>query len=103
MRKIINGRIYDTETARKLFEADNDEMYSSPFHVCETLYRTRTGYYFLHGVCGYLSAFSRTAAFAKVHSENIKIITETDAIEWVKHYGTDEDMKKILNEKEVKK
>lgn len=50
MTKIINNRKYDTDTARKVGHWDNGEY--GGLHFCEeTLYRKRTGEYFLFG-CG---------------------------------------------------
>lgn len=42
MKKIIHGKMYDTETARLIKAEDSDSMYPS-------LYRKRTGEYFLGG------------------------------------------------------
>ena len=48
MKKIIKGKMYDTDTARMVGE--HSEGYPSDFgYVCETLYRKRTGEYFVHG------------------------------------------------------
>lgn len=48
MKKIINGKRYDTETAKWI--AEFEEGYVSDFaYVCETLYKKRNGEYFLHG------------------------------------------------------
>lgn len=50
MRKIIEGRKYDTETATKVHCWYNDaDGFDS---VVETLYRKRNGEYFLHGEGG---------------------------------------------------
>ncbi len=48
MKKIVNGKLYSTETA----ECVGSDQYSNPrdFHYwCETLYRKKNGEYFLHG------------------------------------------------------
>lgn len=59
MRKVINGKLYDTDTARPI--ADWSKGYSSDFaHVSETLYRKRTGEYFLHGEGGPMSAYAES-------------------------------------------
>ena len=48
MRKVIKGRLYDTDKATMV--AEHTENYPNDFsYVCETLYRKRTGEYFLHG------------------------------------------------------
>ena len=46
MKKIINGKVYDTDTARRMAESRRHAGESC--EVRETLYRKRTGEYFLH-------------------------------------------------------
>ena len=51
MKKIINGKTYNTETAKKLANWDN-EIYGSFDSIEETLYQKRTGEFFLAGEGG---------------------------------------------------
>lgn len=55
MRKIINGKAYDTETAHLVGENDNNDA-SDSNRIIEKLYRKKTGEYFLYGWGG---AFTR--------------------------------------------
>lgn len=51
MKKIINARVYDTDTARRL--GSDSHSHPGDFqHWEETLYQKRTGEFFLHGVGG---------------------------------------------------
>ena len=57
MKKVINGTLCDTDTAKKLGE----DSYSNPGdfqHWVETLYRTKSGKYFLHGVGGAMTKYA---------------------------------------------
>lgn len=56
MKKIINGKKYDTATAQKLGFFDNNELGFSS--VEETLYRKRTGEFFLLGEGGPMSKYA---------------------------------------------
>ena len=48
MRKIINKKVYDTETAKVI--AEYEHSYRCEFdYSLETLYKKKTGEYFLHG------------------------------------------------------
>lgn len=48
MKKIINSKRYDTDTAKLV--AESKQGYIGDFnYVCETLYKKRSGEYFLHG------------------------------------------------------
>jgi hypothetical protein len=58
MKRIINGKKYDTDTAKNLGSAG----YSHPGDFAfwsERLYRKRTGEYFLHGIGGAMSKYAR--------------------------------------------
>lgn len=57
MKKVINGALYDTETAKLLGE----DSYSNPRdfrHWAEELYRTKSGKYFLHGKGGAMTKYA---------------------------------------------
>lgn len=57
MKKVIDGALYDTETAKLLGE----DSYSSPRdfrHWKEELYRTKSGKYFLHGKGGAMTKYA---------------------------------------------
>lgn len=58
MKKIINGRRYDTESARELAAASSGLSYSDFSHWEETLYVKKTGEYFLHGIGGPMSRYA---------------------------------------------
>lgn len=58
MRRIINGRKYDTGTATALAEWSNDYPVNDFHYVAETLYRKRTGEYFVHGEGGPASKYA---------------------------------------------
>ena len=59
MKKIINNRLYDTDTAKEL--GSDSYLYPRDFaHWEETLYIKRTGEYFLHGVGGPSSKYAVT-------------------------------------------
>ena len=52
MKRIIDGRTYDTDTARRVGGTDNGVAYGDLDYEMETLYRKRTGEYFIHGEGG---------------------------------------------------
>jgi hypothetical protein len=60
MKKIINGAKYDTETAKQLGNWSNSSN-SRDLNYCEeTLHRTKSGKYFLHGQGGPQSKYSES-------------------------------------------
>lgn len=47
MKKIINSRLYDTDTAKKLGSYDNGHFTTDRCYLCEELFQKRTGEYFI--------------------------------------------------------
>lgn len=59
MRKIINGKMYDTNTAKVIGTWSNYKY--GDFNYCEeTLYKKKTGEYFLYGEGGALSKYAKS-------------------------------------------
>jgi len=83
MKKIINGRLYNTDTARKVAGYWN-RLSERDFGYCrEALYCKRTGEYFLAGEGGPQSKYSRsTGQNSWSGGEGIIPLTYGDAKEW---------------------
>lgn len=58
MNKIINGKRYNTKTAKLIGEYANTYDYSDFNYVCEELYRKKTGEFFLYGEGGPMSSYA---------------------------------------------
>ena len=82
MKKIILGRRYDTETSEMV--GSNGYSYPGQFEYwCETLYRKRTGEYFLHGEGGAMSKYAQSTDETHTGSgEQIIPMSEEEAREW---------------------
>lgn len=59
MKKIIKGKVYDTQTAKKLGCYENMQDVRNFNHFEEELYRKKTGEFFLYGNGGPASKYSR--------------------------------------------
>ena len=60
MKKIINGKLYDTETAKACGTWSNAGGWRDFNHMEETLYRKRTGEFFLHGSGGPMTKYAKS-------------------------------------------
>lgn len=83
MKKIIDGVEYNTRTAEALAEVENGEKPSSKVYEKQTLYRTEEGKYFILGVGGENSRFSKRLADdgvkqVRVGVERIKEVAKPD-------------------------
>lgn len=91
MKKVINGSLFNTETAKRLLEWDN-RRYGSLDFCSEVLYRTKSGKFFLHGEGGAMSKYSSSCGSNHWTSgEMIIPMTEAAAREWVEdHFSADD-------------
>ncbi len=60
MKKIINGKMYDTDTAKRVGSTFHGDGLRDFRHYEETLYKKRTGEYFLHGEGGPMSRYAES-------------------------------------------
>ena len=82
MKKIIDGKLYNTETAKAIGSAW-DYPQGDFRHFDETLYKSRKGRFFLAGKGGPMTHYSRRCSDGSTcGGANIIPITEEEAREW---------------------
>lgn len=87
MRKIINNKVYDTATSTWIGSSDNGREYNDLAYSGETLYRKRTGEYFLHGEGGPMTSYAvRTGSNSWSGSERITPISYAAARQWAEDH-----------------
>lgn len=59
MKKIIDGKTYNVNTATMVAQWDNGRVTDNLYYVQETLYKTRKGTFFLLGEGGAGTAYSK--------------------------------------------
>jgi len=92
MKKIINGKLYDTDTAKALGCGANTYDTRDYTHWIETLYRKKTGEYFLHGEGGPLSKYARTVGQNEWSGgEEIRPLTLEEARAWAEEHMNADD------------
>lgn len=84
MRRIIKNKVYDTSTARKMGAYRNPEGNGIFYYYEYTLYRKKTGEFFLHA-CGRSNSH-----------ESIMPLTYDEAQEWAEELLTEEQYKGIF-------
>ena len=100
MKKIINGKMYNTETAKEL--GYDSYSNSRDFNYwCETLYQKRTGEFFLHGEGG---ANSKYAEMVDMNcwcgGERIFPLTMEQAKHWAERHLSADEYEDIFGEVE---
>lgn len=86
MKKIINGKLYDTEKAHKV-----GEVWKNNKKVCEGLYRKKTGEYFLAGAGDASSIWGRVIDGKLQDGGDIFPLTLNDAKAWAEKNLTTEE------------
>lgn len=88
MRQVIQGKIYDTETARHLFGWDNGANYGDFKHRSKDLYVTKKGTYFLYHIGGAMTDMSKSYGDNSWGgSSAIEIISVEDAKAFLESHG----------------
>ena len=82
MKKIIDGRMYNTETATELGDFWNGLGASDFNSLSETLYRKKNGEFFLYGEGGAMSKYSQLFGNESCGGEEIIPLTEEQAKHW---------------------
>lgn len=97
MKKIINGKLYDTETAKEVGLRAHGEGPRDFHYFVERLYRKRTGEYFLHGEGGPMTQYARTIGQNQWSGgEKIMPLDYQTAREWAeKHMDADDYMEEF--------
>ena len=82
MKKIINGKRYDTETAEEIGFWRTERSVTDFSYCEETLYRKRTGEFFIHGGGGARTKYASESYGMYGWGEAIVPLTYDEAREW---------------------
>jgi hypothetical protein len=98
MRKIINGKRYDTNTAMEICDCSPEGFYHGDFRYEETfLYRTTYGNWFLAGKGGAMSRWSVNAGLnCTCGGSGIMPLDSDEARSFLEQYGSVEDVEKYF-------
>jgi len=91
MKQVIDGKIYNTETALEIGNWSNG-YYTNDFHHLDiSLYRTKKGSYFLAGDGGAATEYGRAVGDCRTSGSKIVALSREDALAWAeKHLDADD-------------
>lgn len=99
MKQIINGKKYDTDTAKKLHRWSNNIPGNDAHYCAEALYRKKTGEFFLYGEGGAFSRYSESYGDNSWGGgEKIIPLTEAEAREWMESRASADEYEEIFGE-----
>jgi len=97
MRKVINGKTYDTKTAERLCDGSNDLTCNDFGELTEHLYRSPYGQYFVAGSGGAMSKYGRTCGNNSWGwGEGIKLVTASEAKRYLEEHGSAEEFEAVF-------
>lgn len=101
MKKIINGKKYDTETAKRVGCWSNNYNWGDFNWCAERLYKKKNGEFFLHGEGGAMSIYSRSFGQNEWRGgESIRPLTESEAKLWAEKHLDGDEYESIFGEVE---
>jgi len=101
MRKVIAGKIYDTDKATCVAEWDNG-YYGNDFKRCEeNLYRTEKGAWFTYGEGGPMSKYARAAGNMTAGGDGLRPLTDDEAMQWLEDKGETDMIEEFFSDKIV--
>jgi len=99
MKKVIAGKVYDTATAQRLAYWENMADTRDFHQYSETLYRKKTGEYFLHGEGGPLTQYAQTVGTNSWSGgERIMPMTYSEAQKWAEDHLDGDEYEAIFGE-----
>ena len=100
MKKIIDGALYNTETATRLGIWSNN-LSDRDFNNCtEELYRTKSGKYFLYGEGGPNSKYGEWHGNSGGSGEEIRSYSPAEAAEWAEEKLNADEYAELFGEPE---
>lgn len=89
MKKVIDGKVYDSETATHIDNWDNGYT-RGDFHWCdEDLYVTKKGTFFLYGQGGPLSSWAVSSGNERTGGKDIRVLSKGEALSWCETHNVD--------------
>lgn len=99
MKKVIKGKVYDTEKAKFLAIWTNYGSWRDFNHIEESLYQKKTGEFFLHGEGGPATKYAETVGQNEWgYGERIMPMTYEEAQKWAEKHLDGDEYEKIFGE-----
>lgn len=97
MKKIINGKVYDTNSAKEMGSWGNGGTWRDFNHMEETLYRKKTGEFFLHGEGGPMTKYAQASGQNSwIAGDRIMPMTFAEARKWAEEHLDGDEYEEIF-------
>ncbi len=93
MKKIINGKLYNTETAKHIGYGSSGGLPSNDFRAFEEdLYITKNGQFFVAGSGGPMTHYAESNGNSTSGSSDIHLMTPVEAQAWAEEHMDSDEM-----------
>lgn len=90
IKRVIDGKVYDTETAEQICDCGSHGYSSRDFKWHDTyLYRTKNGAFFLAGEGGPMTMWAQQSGNGVGYGEGIRALSEAEAREYAERAEMD--------------
>ena len=96
MNRVISGKRYDTETAKRIHSEWNGMSRSDFRYLTEELYQKKTGEFFIYGDGGAMTAYSVSRGGSTCGGEDIKPVSEEMARQWIEPLVSADEYEEIF-------
>ena len=91
MKKIIDGKVYNTDTATRIGSWSNNLSSRDFRNESATLYVTKKGSFFVAGESGPMGSFAYSVGDMTSGGEGLFALTREEALEWAERHLNPED------------
>jgi hypothetical protein len=92
MKKVINGKVYDTEKATLIGEY----RFSNPtdfYYYEEALYKSKKGQFFIAGEGGAMTKYAEALGNGSTGSgDGMELLSPEEALDWCENHDIDSDV-----------
>lgn len=99
MVKVINGKRYNTDTAEEIYCHGNGRSYRDFGYRYKTLYRTKSGAWFLHHEGGAMTDMATRCGNSYSGGADIEAISEDDAYKFLEAHSDSDKAAKAISER----
>lgn len=98
MIKVIDGKTYNTKTAKEIDHYSNGLGCRDFRNLNERLYITKKGNFFLKGEGGAMTKYSRPVGDMTDGGDGIIPLSKMEALEWMENYGAVQDFEAYFSD-----
>lgn len=90
MKRVIDRKLYDTDQAEEIAQYTPNRDRGDFYYLIETLYKTSSGEYFLHGEGGAATKYAKACSGGgTTGGAEIEPLDEEAALDWCEERGVD--------------